>query len=256
MVIALDAKCQAESFLRKLWDFWQKYAIIGEFPGSRTWFSTQDAVPLRVLLTAFEPYDDWSDNSSWLALVELLKDRPRSVELVTRRYPSRLSEAQGPLRKDLMQSFDAILHLGQLPGITSVRLEAIAANVVGKTDEIGKELPTLVDSGPLAYRTTLPVGHWADLLRGAGIPAEVSYHAGTHLCNALFYLTQHTLQMHDQATPVCFVHLPLTTSQAVRSKRALPSLSVEALALALRLMVDSLPDALKRKSDLARTASS
>ena len=29
-----------------------------------------------VLITAFEPYDDWPENSSWLALLDLTRDLP------------------------------------------------------------------------------------------------------------------------------------------------------------------------------------
>jgi len=32
----------------------------------------------RVLITAFEPFDRWSENSSWLALVELTRSLPES----------------------------------------------------------------------------------------------------------------------------------------------------------------------------------
>ena len=40
-----------------------------------------------VLITAFEPYDRWEANSSWLALVELTKDLPSEPRITTRRYP-------------------------------------------------------------------------------------------------------------------------------------------------------------------------
>ena len=197
---------------------------------------------MRVLITAFEAYGEWPDNSSWLTLIELLKERPDSVELVTRRYPSRQHDMQVALKKDLLHPFDAVLHLGQQPGIAALRLESIALNVAGRTDQIGSELQPFIPNGPLAYRSTMPVGKWSELLRANAIPAEVSYHAGTCLCNALFYLTHHSLQIHGQPATVGFIHLPLTTQQATRGLRPLPSVDVATLARGLRMIIDSMPE--------------
>jgi pyroglutamyl-peptidase len=195
---------------------------------------------LRVLLTAFEPYDEWSQNSSWLALVELLKDRPTSLELVTRRYPVDLKAVRGKLPQDLSTGFDAVLHLGQSPGATSLKLEAIALNVAGCMEKSGEVLKPIVEQGPLAYSSQMPLARWAQLLRESAIPASVSYHAGTFLCNATMYLTHHFYNRHDRQTPVGFIHLPLVTEQVANSPTALPSLSTQTLAQGLRLLLEDL----------------
>ena len=54
----------------------------------------------RVLITAFEPYDRWSTNSSWEALVTLTKELPESPKVVTRRYPVDFAAAQGHLAEE------------------------------------------------------------------------------------------------------------------------------------------------------------
>ncbi len=193
---------------------------------------------MRVLLTAFEPYDDWTENSSWLTLMELLKDRPGSVELMTRRYPVELSSLQERLHQDLKQKPEVVLHLGQSPGAAAIKLEAIALNVAGCVDENGRELPPLIDSGTLAFQSQMPLGDWSEKLRRAGIPAVVSYHAGTFLCNATMYLTHHWCQVHQHSMKVGFVHLPLATEQVAGSGRTLPSLPVATLAQAVRLLIE------------------
>ncbi len=195
---------------------------------------------VRVLLTAFEPYDDWTENSSWLALVELLKMRPASVDLITRRYPVDLPELRQRLESDLKRNPDAVLHLGQSPGASAIKLEAIALNVAGYVDEKGFELPPLVESGPLAYQSLMPLGAWSEKLRDARIPSVVSYHAGTFLCNATMYLTHHWFQAQGSAKKIGFVHLPLATEQVVGSGRSLPSLPVATLATAIGLLLDEL----------------
>ncbi len=195
---------------------------------------------MRILLTAFEPYDEWSQNSSWLALVELLKDRPSSLELVTRRYPVDLLEVQAKLQQDLKSHFDAVLHLGQAPGTPNIKLEAIALNVAGCIEKSGEVLKPIVDEAPLAYSSQMPLARWAHLLRENAVPASVSYHAGTFLCNATMYLTHHFFQARNKKTPVGFIHLPLVTEQVATTPQALPSMATPTLAKALRIILEDL----------------
>jgi hypothetical protein len=139
---------------------------------------------VRILLTAFEPYDQWSSNSSWETIVELLRVRGTIPNVITRRYPVSLTRFQERLEVDLARGFDSIIHLGQAPGISQIHLEAIAINVAGVTEAEGADFGDLVVGGPVGYRSKFPLGIWASYLRQSGIPARVSYHAGTYLCNA------------------------------------------------------------------------
>ena len=67
----------------------------------------------RVLLTAFEPYDRWKANASWLALVELTRNLPEQPQVTTRLYPVDFSEMKERLEADLSAKFDFALHVGQ-----------------------------------------------------------------------------------------------------------------------------------------------
>ncbi len=195
---------------------------------------------MKILLTAFEPYEQWAENSSWLTLVELLKDRPACHELVTRRYPVDLASVRERLYRDLGQGFDAVLHTGQSPGSTAVKLESLAINFAGRVENGGEELSSILDNSPLAYRSQLPVGVWASRLREKAIPASVSYHAGTFLCNATMFLSLHYGQELPHGGRVGFIHLPLATQQVVNGSPAMPSLPVELLSTAIRIILDDL----------------
>lgn len=195
---------------------------------------------MRVLLTAFEPYAEWPTNSSWLTLAELLRCRPPSATLVTRRYPVDFQRLEKALHKDLAQGFDAVLHLGQAPGSPMIRLEALAINAGGSITEAGAGIERLVAEAPEAYRTQMPLERWSRLLQKRSIPAQISYHAGTFLCNAVMYLSHHWMEQAGKATPVGFIHLPLTTQQVADSARPLPSLPVETLADAVATLLDDL----------------
>lgn len=197
---------------------------------------------MRILLTAFEPYGQWKENSSWSTMVELLKDKPQDAELITRRYPVELEGLRNHLSKDLDGSLDAILHLGQSPGIAAIKIETIALNVAGCVEEQGEELPPLTPKGPLAYRTQMPVGRWAETLRKQKIPSLVSYHAGTFLCNATMYLSHNHFREHLFAPQIGFVHLPLATEQVAAMSNATPSLPVATMAQAIRHILQDLVD--------------
>ncbi len=187
-----------------------------------------------------------------MALVEMLKDLPSDFpgefssggSLVTRRYPVDLPALQEKLKQDLQRDFDVVLHLGQSPGASSIKLEAIAVNVAGCLDERGSELDEIVPGGPVAYRSNLPLGRWATLLRDNHIPSVISYHAGTFLCNAIMYLSHHELQLRaKKRKPTCkvgFVHLPLATEQVASHGQSLPSLPLSTLARSVRLLVEDL----------------
>lgn len=195
---------------------------------------------MKILLTAFEPYEQWAENSSWLTLIELLKDHPTRHELVTRRYPVDLPRLREQLYTDLQRGFDAVLHLGQCPGSPAIKLESLAINFAGRVEHCGDELKAILEHAPLAYRSLLPLGRWAELLRGSSIPTAVSYHAGTFLCNATMFLSLHYGQTLKHGERVGFVHLPLATQQVAHSATALPSLPVPILASAVRMLLEDL----------------
>ena len=190
----------------------------------------------RVLLTAFGPYDRWQENSSWSAVVELTNWYDGEVELVTRRYPVDLTAMSDQLRRDLLSGFDFAVHLGQSPGTAVVKMESTGLN-----RRSGGE-PLLSDA-PEAYRSPIALEPIATTLCDHGIPAEVSHHAGTYLCNASLYLSMHYVKQLGLPTHSLFVHLPVTPSESARHVRErLPSMTPTLSSMAIALVVDGLAD--------------
>lgn len=188
---------------------------------------------IRILLTAFEPYDRWSANSSWLALVELTRFYAGPADLTTRRYPVELSAMSERLRKDLQQDFDFALHLGQSPGSPLIKLEAVGLNV--RSDG-----SPLVADAPAAYRSSLPLATQQEALKRAGIPSCVSHHAGTYLCNAALFLSQHYTASFGMKTRTAFVHLPLAPEQVAHDGQPLASMSTPMSSVGLSVILDTL----------------
>lgn len=193
----------------------------------------------RILLTAFEPYDRWPENSSWLALIDLTRWYDGTAELTTRKYPVDLSRMSEMLRRDMQANFDVAIHLGQAPGETLIKLESVGLNV--RSDG-----SPLIRDAPEAYRSSLPLDKCREALVSAGIPCEVSHHAGTYLCNAELYLSQHYANAFGMSTRSLFLHLPLAPAQAAADNSKLASMSTPMCSAAIALVIEQV-----RKSSIA-----
>ena len=185
----------------------------------------------RALLTAFEPYDRWSENSSWQSLVELTGWYDGPVEIATRRYPVDLTRMSESLRKDLQEDYDLAIHIGQAPGSTAIKLEAVGLNV--RSDG-----SPLIAEAPEAYRSSLPLSKCVQRLVVAGIPSELSHHAGTYLCNAALFLSQHYAKSFSLKTKSLFIHVPLSPAQAAKDEVTMASMSVQMTSAAVAMVLE------------------
>ena len=97
-----------------------------------------------------------------------------------------------------------------------------------------------VPGGPPAYQSELPLAEWAAKIRELGVPCQVSYHAGTYLCNALLYLTHHSAREQRLKTKAAFIHLPLAATQVLGERQDWSSLPSSQCAQAIRLILGEL----------------
>ncbi|MDA1177953.1 MAG: pyroglutamyl-peptidase I [Planctomycetota bacterium] len=191
-----------------------------------------------VLITAFEPYDVWKTNSSWLTLVELTRDLPDFLSITTRLYPVEYGALRQRLEADFERPYDVILHLGQAPGSSGIQFESIAVNVASERNDL--ESWPLIDEGPLAYRSKLPLEEIVRALRSEKIPATVSYHAGTYLCNAAMYWSHYLAELRGYRSMSTMIHLPLETTQVVDHGVRMPSLPACVMAEGIRRTLEEI----------------
>jgi pyroglutamyl-peptidase len=78
------------------------------------------------------------------------------------------------------------------------------------------------------------------MLREAGVPAGISYHAGTYLCNATLYLSCYFVEQLALRTRSAFIHVPLDVSQTASQTYPAASLPVSVTAHGLRLILDEM----------------
>ena len=200
-----------------------------------------------VLLTGFEPFGGDATNPSGEA-VHLVAERWNGPdELITAVLPVTFRGAAAQLR-DLIAEHrpDVVLAVGLAGGRTAIGVERVAVNLIDARipDNAGEQpidAPSAPDA-PAAHFSTLPVKEIARRIADAGIPAEVSYSAGTFVCNHVFFTALETV---DAGVRAGFVHVPWAAEHApTADAAALPLLEiVRALEIALRTSVDVQTDA-------------
>jgi pyroglutamyl-peptidase len=179
--------------------------------------------PKTLLVTGFEPFGSERVNPSWeavKALPERIGDRKLHKLLLPVEFGQAARLAIGTAKEC---GADAILCVGLAAGRDAVTPEAIGVNVRDASipDNAGyrPEGEPIDPNGPAAYFSTLPVRKMTEAINGAGIPARLSYTAGTYVCNDLLYSLLHCFSGSD--VPVAFVHIPLertlSLSESIRA---------------------------------------
>ncbi len=195
---------------------------------------------MKILVTGFTPFGGETVNPSWEA-VRRLPDRIGEAELIKREVPTEFDGSCAALRALLGQLRpDAVLCVGQYGGASCIRIERVAVNLRDAriADNAGKQPADepVVPDGPDAYFATVPTRRIADALRGSDIPTQLSYSAGTFVCNNLLYCALHESALRYPALRCGFIHVPYLPGQA--KDGGAPSMSLE-------LMVEALETAVK-----------
>lgn len=193
----------------------------------------------RILLTGFEPFGGETVNPSHEAGVRLAAERIPGIELHYLRLPVVRHTAVEMAVAEMRRAWpEAVVMLGQANGRARVTPERIAINVddFRQPDNAGnlpRGEPQFVD-GPDAYLCTLPVGAMTDAIKAAGVPATVSYTAGTFLCNHVTFGLLHAIGIDRLAVRAGFVHLPFLPEQAALKPVEVASMGLETMLVGLR----------------------
>ena len=184
----------------------------------------------RVLVTGFEPFGGETTNPSADAAA-LLPSLVDGASIITATLPVAYGQALSVL-EDLLAKHqpDLVLCLGQAGGRAAMTPERVAINVDDApiADNAGKQpidVP-VVEQGPAAYFSTLPIKAIVAAIRAEQIPAAVSNTAGTFLCNHVFYGLMHLVATRYPDSRAGFIHIPYASAQVV-DKPTMPSLTLE-----------------------------
>ena len=184
-----------------------------------------------VLITGFEPFGGESENPSWEAVRQLEGETIDGYRLAPRRMPCVFGEAIARLEEEIAAlSPSVVICVGQAGGRAEISLERIAINLQDARipDNAGAQPldREVIEGGPAAYFSGLPVKAILRDLLAAGVPAAISHTAGTFVCNHIFY-------------GACHAARRLGRRIGHMDEAGAPSLSVAVIVEALRIAVAS-----------------
>ena len=166
---------------------------------------------MKILLSAFEPFGGEAINASLEAMKKIRP--PAGADLKKIEIPTVFGLAGETLLKAVREEKpDVVICLGQASGRVAVTPERTAVNVrdAAIPDNAGQrpQDEPVVEDGPAAYFSTLPIRDMTEASLRAGFPAAVSYSAGTFVCNDLMYTLLHASARDYPAMRCGFIHVP------------------------------------------------
>jgi len=191
----------------------------------------------KILLTGFEPFGTASANPSGEIMKQISGDN-----IVTAILPVAYTRSAERLIQLIAEhNPDVVICFGQAEGRTQITPEKIAINLddarLADNDGVLRSDEKILDNGPDAYFTTLPVKEFAAAITAKGVPSSVSLSAGAFLCNHVFYVAQNELAGTKVRSG--FVHVPLMDSQAPEFP-GMPTMPLEQMVTAVRAMLEVL----------------
>ena len=189
---------------------------------------------MRILVTGFEPFNDDPINPTQNLVWELRREVPAGIDLVTDVLPVDTVTALPQLMSLLERHRpDAVLLMGLAQHRSALSIERVAINLLdfNMPDNAGRRIQDepIIPGGPAAYFTTLPSRAIVEKLRAAGIPVELSYTAGTYLCNQVLYTALHWAAEREPAPRVGFLHTPAMPAQVAQKSHPGSSMAFETM---------------------------
>jgi len=191
---------------------------------------------MKILLTAFEPFGGEAINPAQEA-VNAIPERVAGARIVKLAVPTVFGRSIETVYEAMKrESPDAVLCVGQAGGRAELTVERVAINLIDAEipDNEGlqpRDTPVFPD-GPAAYFAYLPVRAMVERIKAAGVPARISYTAGTFVCNQLMYGVLYYIEREFPGMRGGFLHVPYQREQ-VADRPDAPSLSGEDIAKGL-----------------------
>ena len=196
---------------------------------------------MRVLITGFNSFANIETNPSQLIVekIDQQKFLPE-IQLTPKVLPTEYTAAGDKLQQLIATiSPQIILLLGVAGKRQVVSLERVALNLddCSIPDNAGckYQAKLIEEKGPLAYFATLPLQDLQKELSQNGIATEISNHAGTYVCNHVFYLALHQMKKMQLDAACGFIHVPLVPADG--SVVGIEQMSLQKLMYAIELSI-------------------
>ena len=195
---------------------------------------------MRVLLTGFEPYWDYPENSSWIVAEKVAACCISGVEIAKEQMPVSFERVANVLRNAVVKYHpDLIVMLGQSGGSERVKLERVALNMMDSklADNDGfipNEEP-INSNTPAALFTNIPIKLVRNAIEEQGVAVKISNSCGLYVCNRIYYEALMICKERPQMG-VVFVHLPFYDGQP-SAKPGKPTMSLNQMTIAIQTII-------------------
>ncbi|RJV73021.1 pyroglutamyl-peptidase I [Coprococcus sp. AF27-8] len=192
---------------------------------------------MKILITGFEPFGGESVNPAYEA-VKLLPDMAGDIQIVKMEIPTVFGEAGKVVETGILQHQpDAVICVGQAGRRADIGVERVAINLVEASipDNAGNQPMDVKvqENGDTAYFATIPVKAMVKNIKDHGIPASISYTAGTYVCNSVMYDLLYLIDRKYPSIRGGFIHVPYATEQGVGKPVGTATMELSTISKAL-----------------------
>lgn len=193
---------------------------------------------MKALITGFDPFGGESTNPSF-EIVKLLPKEISGCEIVTKEIPTVFNKSLTILEETITEEQpDIVICIGQAGGEFNIRVERVGLNLneARIPDNNGYQPinESIKEDGDLAYLSNLPAKAIVKTLKEHMIPANISYSAGTFVCNHILYGLMYLIYKQYPSIRGGFIHVPYLPEQIInKSNTAFMDISMMVKAIEL-----------------------
>jgi len=203
----------------------------------------------KILLTGFTPFGGEEINPSYEA-VRLLPDTIGDFQIIKAELPTVFRKGAQTLEQHVQEHNPvAVICIGQAGGRAAINVERVAINLQdARSPDNEGNCPgdePIIPGGRTVYFSNLPTRAMVQSLQEHGIPAVLSYTAGTYVCNDVMY---HLLSWTEERYPRLmggFIHVPYAPGQVANMAAPQPSMPISTITQGLQLAVRAVINALE-----------
>ena len=199
---------------------------------------------MKILVTGFNPFNNQKINPS-LELLNALNDNYKNNKIIKLNLNVEYKK-DGELLINKIKEVnpDVVLLLGEAGGRKNVSLEYMAINMDSATipDNKGELIlhQEIIKNAPLAYKSTINIDKVIKDLNGEKF--NISYHAGTYICNDIYYRSLNYIYENNLNIKCGFVHFPFLKEQTVDKYKGYYSLTLDEMLDVFYKLIDSITE--------------
>jgi len=199
---------------------------------------------MKIIITGFDPFGGESINPAYEA-VRLLPNKIGSAEIIAAELPTIFGKCAVVLERLVEQhSPDVVICVGQSGGSRGIAIERVAINIADANiaDNDGNQPVDLaiIEGGPVAYFSNLPIKAIVMNIKNHGVHASVSNSAGTFVCNDILYRVLHLCETKYPNMRGGFIHVPYIPEQVESKPEGTPSMPLEMIVKGLQYAIEAI----------------